>query len=63
MHSSYSVAAVVCCAIFTFLGMVAVALRQYAQSLKKQPMTIDAWFLVAALVSQAEPLVVLLFIY
>ncbi|KAK7182250.1 hypothetical protein DPSP01_006968 [Paraphaeosphaeria sporulosa] len=50
MHSSYSVASVVCCAIFTFLAVVAVLLRQYAQSLKKQPMTADAWFLLAGLI-------------
>ena len=54
MHSSYSVASVACCAVFTFLGTVAVLLRQYAQSLKKQPMTADAWFFLAGLVCYAQ---------
>lgn len=36
--------------------MFAVLLRQYAQSLKKQPMSADAWFFVAGLVSQANHL-------
>jgi uncharacterized membrane protein len=51
MHSSYSLAEVVCCTVFTVLGVVAVLLRQYAQRLKKQSMTTDGWFLLAGLVS------------
>jgi hypothetical protein len=57
MHSSYSVASVASAAVFTFLAAIAVLLRQYAQSLKKQPMTIDAWLLLGGLVSEHRPLI------
>jgi hypothetical protein len=59
MHSSYSVASVASAAVFTFLATIAVLLRQYAQSLKKQPMTIDAWLLLGGLVREYRTFIIL----
>jgi Na+-transporting methylmalonyl-CoA/oxaloacetate decarboxylase gamma subunit len=50
MRSTSALTAVVVSVVFTVLSILAVLLRQYAQSLKRNTWTIEAGFLIAAVV-------------
>lgn len=51
MESYHAATAVILASVFMVLACISVALRQYAQSLKGNPFSLDALFMLAALVS------------